>query len=638
MSASASVALQKIVEDDWDWRLKDLPEFATAIGDHQYDSHLDDRSLDAYAARISHCEGVLAAVDQIDLRRLSKDEQVTLRLLQHHCGCVVRGGAFRPWLCPINRLEGPHIELPQLLRYMPFAGREDYNNYVARLSAFPKQIGQVIALMQEGIMSGMLPPLVSQEGVPEQIQASVDALAPAALEKSDLWRSAPDREEKDKQEAAAKAALAGVQVAFQKLRAFVEGVYVPAIKEKRGDSVACLDLPQGDALYRECLRFHTGSETITAAEIHRTGVDEVHRIAALMRTACEKCGLAKKQGDSDYSDVQTFLAALKKDPRFTSSSAEEHVMKYRAVCMSILPELCRLFSINAMPRTPFGVVEMSPAQAEAAPAAYYLGGSGDGTRPGCFFVNTSKLQERPFYEAEALALHEAVPGHHTQTTLAAENDRLPEFRRFMDDRRYSEAPGRFPIDGAFIEGWGLYAESLGEELNQYNDPYQMIGRLSAEMFRACRLVVDTGIHSMGWTPQRAMDYMAKYSAATKANIDAEVKRYCTWPGQATGYKMGELYLQRLRNKFTQALGDKADIRKFHDIVLLQGVQPLYIVEELVDQYIEEQCSGGPSATTLKDGQRGDSGSGSLSAAVGVGIGALVGALAVTSALHFARQK
>lgn len=394
--------------------------------------------------------------------------------MQHHCNCVVRGGEFRPWLQPLNRLEGPHIELVQLLNYMVFNTAKDYAKYLRRLLTFPRQVTQVIDLMREGIKSKMLPPRVSLEGVPKQLQATyepIDGEASADLVvKSPLFREPPSRlpdEERDDLRKQAFQALGQVATAFKELKAFVENTYIPAIEKIRGTSVACLDLPNGQRLYDECLRFHTGSAK-TAAEIHRIGLEEVSRIKKAMREACIQCGMApaSSEGD-DEKQVKEFIKALKTNPKYISSSAEEHVMKYRDACMRIMPELPRIFSIRSMPRTPFAVVEMDKNMAGAAPAAYYLSGAGDGTRPGCFFVNTSKLDERPFYEAESLALHEGIPGHHTQSMLAAENEDLPMFRRYMDDRRYSEAPGRFPIDGAFIEGWGLYAESLGEELNQY---------------------------------------------------------------------------------------------------------------------------------------------------------------------------
>jgi len=432
----------------------------------------------------------------------------------------------------------------------------------------------------------------------------------------------------------AAALLCGVVAeAFEDLGKYLEDAYIPAVAQLRGDSVACSELPNGKALYEACLRFHTGSNA-SAEEIHAKGLAEVERISAEMEEACVECGLVLSGdglgggGDSDSGGgedekelrattrkreaVKAFLGSLHKDPRFVSGSPKEHVDKYKALCMTILPTLPRLFSLQCLPRTPFEVVETPAAMAAQAPSAYYLGGAGDGSRPGTFFVNCSKLFEggRPFYEAEALCLHEAVPGHHTQTMLAAENEELPAFRRFMDDRRYSEAPGRYPIDGAFIEGWGLYSESLGAELGLYRDPFQLVGRLSAEMFRACRLVVDTGLHNQGWTLKQAAGYMASHTAASTENIDAEVKRYATWPGQATGYKMGELELWRLRRRFVSAhqqLSVAADLRVFHDLVLLNGCLPLKVVEELVEEYVRNlsNLSSKVSANEDKDGLHAD---------------------------------
>ena len=329
--------------------------------------------------------------------------------------------------------------------------------------------------------------------------------------------------------------------------------------------------------------------------------------------------------------MKAFLGALKADSRFTEDSGEALVNRYRSICMAIYPSLPKLFSINCMPRTPFAVVATPAAQAEAAPSAYYLGGAGDGSRPGTFFVNCSMLPDRPIYEAEALALHEAIPGHHTQTMLAAENGDLPPFRRFMDDRRYSEGPSRYPIDGAFIEGWGLYSESLGADLGCYKDPYQLIGRLSAELFRSCRLVVDTGIHAMGWSVERAVAFMTENTAASEGNVDAEVKRYCTWPGQAVGYKMGEIEIWRLRRRFMAAFGPAADVRTFHELVLLNGSLPLRIIEELIEEHISEATAdaageGGAQAA----GGKGDATDGMFGAGLAVGL-LVAGAAAIALA-------
>eukprot|EP00614_Pseudopedinella_elastica_P004495 CAMPEP_0172602042 /NCGR_PEP_ID=MMETSP1068-20121228/22240_1 /TAXON_ID=35684 /ORGANISM="Pseudopedinella elastica, Strain CCMP716" /LENGTH=660 /DNA_ID=CAMNT_0013403277 /DNA_START=1 /DNA_END=1983 /DNA_ORIENTATION=+ len=591
--------------------MENLPEFATATGDHRYDDRLDDRSLEAYASRIAWAELVRGRLEAWKQRftlanrsgSASSEARVTARLLEHHCRCVCEGGEFKTWLAPLNRLEGPHTELPQLVNYMRFETAQDYCKYVARLEASPRAVKQVEELLREGIRAKILPPLVGLEGVAAQLSSVEAGLALGRT--GPMWRPCPVATEAAEaaglEERALKALTVDLRKAFAELRKFVVDVYIPAVRKIRGDSVACLDLPSGAALYSACLAFHTGSKRYTAESVHALGLEEVSRISLELRLALEACGLQK---GASQAESKRFLEELKVDPKHQSKTPQEHVAKYRDLCMQILPRLPRLFSIRCMPRTPFAVVETPKAQAEAAPAAYYLGGAGDGTRPGTFFVNTSKLEERPFYEAEALALHEAVPGHHTQTMIAAEAESLPEFRRFMDDRRYSEAPGRYPIDGAFIEGWGLYSESLGKELGLYKDPYQLVGRLSAELFRAARLVVDTGLHTKGWAVKQAIEYMCSNTAASAANVEAEVKRYCVWPGQATGYKIGELELWRLRRRFEcSGLGRSgAGLRAFHDLVLLNGSLPLGLVEELIEDAIKAHDDENAASTKKQDSE------------------------------------
>ena len=420
--------------------MKNLPEFATATGDHRYDHLLDDRSLEAYSARIEWCKGVLAKVEAWKAAHrstASKEAMVSARLLRHHCRCMVEGGKFRTYLAPLNRLEGPHSELPQLVAYMKFETVQDYGKYLSRLKAIPAALHQVTALLREGVATGMVPPEVGLEGVVDQLAATEKALDHCTS--SPLWRPCPGGPAGALFEDEAKALLCGpIKAAFGALRHFVASKYVPAVAALRQGSVACVDLPGGQALYEECLRFHTGSAA-TAAEIHATGLREVARIGVEMAAACAACGMP------EGGDVKGFLAALKADPKFVAASGPGLVATYRDVCMRILPELPKLFSIRCMPRTPFAVIATPDAQAEAAPSAYYLGGAGDGSRPGTFFVNTSLLPDRPTYEAEALALHEAIPGHHTQTMLAAENEAMPPFRRFMDDRRYQVRKVPFPL-------------------------------------------------------------------------------------------------------------------------------------------------------------------------------------------------
>jgi uncharacterized protein (DUF885 family) len=472
----------------------------------------------------------------------------------------------------------------------------------------------------------MLPPAVGLEGVGDQLEASIASLNDGDGKQSPLWRACPNSANSSAsaihalEQEVSEVLTTSVKYAFISLKKFVVDTYVNEVIDIRGKSNACLDLPNGAKLYDSCLKFHIGSAK-TAKEVHEIGLKEVARITKEMKDACIACGMAKD------GCVKDFLNELNENPQFIANNEDELVSYYRDVCMGIYPNLPKIFSINCMPRTPFAVIKTPTAQADQAPAAYYLGGAGDGTRAGTFYVNTSVLPERPIYYAESLSLHEAIPGHHTQTMLAAENQDLPNFRRFMDDRRYSEAPGRYPIDGAFIEGWGLYSEALGTELGCYSDPYQLVGRLNMEMFRSCRLVVDTGLHAFGWTVQQAKDYMTANTCSSETDIDAEVKRYCTWPGQATGYKMGELEIWRLRRRFESKLSN-ASVRDFHDIVLLQGSLPLCVIEQILEDYLEEKTSLSPRKSQTTPVSIEENNSGAFSMGVWVGMVLCVGAMVI----------
>lgn len=597
--------LAEIVNTDWTFRLRDLPEFATAIGEHTLDNLLDDRSPEACERRITHARDTAALLEQEfgDARGLSAEDTLTLRLLLHHCRTHADGGRFRQYLCCLNRLEGPHTELPQLFKYMSLESAFQYEQYTQRLAAIPAQLQQVQALLTQGLAEKIVPPLCGLEGVAEQIESICAPVQNGStVSESSLWHSPPSSSYKspEAENAARGKATSNLTTAlhaFVAFHGFVKDTYIPGVAKLRpgtfanpGAGTSCFALPDGQAMYAACLRFHTSSSR-TAAEIHALGCAEVERIGNELREAAMRCDL----WPAANGDMKAFHALLRKDPRFYSATPEEHVNKYRALCKKIDPLLCKLFS--TLPRCPYGVEATPAGAAAAAPTAYYLGGAGDGTRAGVFYANTSKLEERPWYEAEALTLHEAVPGHHVQTMLAAENMDLAPFRRYMDDRKYYEAPGRYPIEGAYIEGWGLYSEYLGTELGVYKDPYQLIGRLSAEMWRATRLVVDTGIHAQGWSLQRAADYMEQHTMTSRANIEAEVRRYSTWPGQACGYKCGELELKRLRKKFEDGWRKAAeraacdpkpppDVRKFHNLVLLSGAMPLYVLEQVIDEFIE----------------------------------------------------
>ncbi|MCA9269396.1 MAG: DUF885 domain-containing protein, partial [Planctomycetales bacterium] len=349
--------------------------------------------------------------------------------------------------------------------------------------------------------------------------------------------------------------------AYRKFLTFMREEYVPACRGSIGASA----LPQGREWYRYCVRHYTSLD-LTPLEVHETGKAEVARIAMEMDAVVKK---AKFSGDR-----QAFVEHLRTDPRYYATSKEELLKEVSLTLKRMDGELPRLF--GRLPRTPYGVREVPEYIAPATTAAYYSMPAGDGSRAGFYYVNTFNLKSRPLYQVTALSLHEAVPGHHLQLALQQEMD-LPNFRRFSHFT-------------AFIEGWGLYAERLGLEVGFYEEPVDDFGRLSYEMWRACRLVVDTGVHYFGWTRQEAIDYMLTHTALSKHNITAEVDRYIAWPGQALAYKIGELKIRQLRSQAERALGERFDVREFHDAVLADGAVPLDVLEANIARYIQERTS------------------------------------------------
>jgi uncharacterized protein (DUF885 family) len=396
---------------------------------------------------------------------------------------------------------------------------------------------------------------------------------------------------------------------WQKLVSFLENDYVPNLRDEIS---ATHGYPDGETFYKDCLEFHT-TTTMTPQEIHQLGLDEVARIRQTMNDIATDAGFPDR--------LQDYMEHLRTGKEFEPKDAASLLAHYRDITGRISPALLNLFHIQTLPRSPFEIKETPPAGASMAPAAYYLAGSPDPSqpRPGMFYVNTSELPTRRTYECEALSLHEAIPGHHTQAAIQGENTNLPDFRRYCEDRRYFEAPCRFPFYTGYIEGWGLHCETLGEELNLYKNPSDRMGQLSMEALRSCRLVVDTGMHALGWSADDALQYMLTNTAMGEHDAKTEVSRYITWPGQATAYKVGERFIRKLRTKAETAFGSNSsmdgggggggaafDPRDFYHVVLTCGPVPLSTLETLVDEYIAAGTTtgadntgkaGGRSATT-----------------------------------------
>ena len=562
-TSAASKNLEKFFEEEWEWGLKEYPERATYLGDPRYNDRLTDLSLEALERRNRRQLDVLARLKKIDPPALTEDERLSYDLFQTQLERAIEGQKFLVDLMPVNQQDGVYKDFAILSTITPFRTAKDYRDYLARLSAFPRQVDQTIALMEEGRKKGWTQPAVPLRDVPDAVRAQIHS----DPEKSVHWKpfekfpdavAQPDR---DALRIEGRRRIA-VEVfpAYQKLYAYLLRDYLPAGRKE----IAASTLPDGPEYYAYEIRRHTTTNR-TAKEIHDTGLAEVARIRRQMEDIIKK---VRFKGDFD-----DFVKFLRTDPRFYYKTAADLLTGYRDICKRIDPELIRLF--GTLPRTPYGVIPTPDFEAPTSTTAYYRPGSPEAARPGSFVANTYRLETRPKYEMEALTIHEAVPGHHLQISLAQELTGVPKFRRH----------GGFT---AFVEGWGLYSESLGDEMGFYTDPYSKFGQLTYEMWRAVRLVVDTGMHAFGWSRQRAIDYMKANTAKTEHDITVEIDRYIVWPGQALAYKTGELKLKELRARAQSELGERFDIRRFHDAVLLAGALPLDILEKRVDAWIAKE--------------------------------------------------
>ena len=562
-SSDAARKLHALFDEDWQWNLQQYPESATLLGDNRYNDRVTDYSFDAIERRKAHEREMLDRAQKIDRSQLAGQDAISYDLFLRDKKLNVEGGRFPIEYMPIDQMNGVQISFGQLAGSTPFRNDKDYDDYVARLAAFSRQIDQLIGLMRRGIETKWVPAAVPLRSVPAQIEGQI-ADDPT---KSPLFgpfaRFPQDVSPGDRARLvdSGKKVIAGsLTPALKKLDSFFKETYLPACRKDIGASA----LPDGDAFYQYSIRRHT-TTSLTAKEIHEIGKREVARIHKEMEARVQQVGFK--------GSFQDFLTFLRTDSRFYYSRADELVAGYSYIAKQADGKLPDLFA--ELPRTPYGVKVIPDYEAPAQTTAYYQPGAADGSRAGFYMINTYKLDTRPKYEMEALTLHESVPGHHLQIARSQELKGLPDFRR---NAGYT----------AYIEGWGLYAESLGTEMGFYTDPYSKFGQLTYEMWRACRLVVDTGMHAFGWSRQQAIDFMKENTAKTENDIIVEVDRYIVWPGQALAYKMGELKIKELRAKARRELGARFDVRRFHNAVLDDGPLPLDLLESRMNEWIAEQ--------------------------------------------------
>jgi uncharacterized protein (DUF885 family) len=554
-----SEKFRQLIAEEWETRMVEDPLLATFTGDQRFNDRLPGMAEADFERRMGLMRGFLDRLAAIDREALPPADRLDYDIFGRLLSNELRLLEFRAYRLPLSKAGGFHTYFPELHLQVPLATIRDYENYIARLNAFPRYVDDHIEIMRIGLREGHVPARVTLEGVdgnlrPQIVDDPVQSLLYTPFKQ--FPASFPGPESRRLAGAGAAAIRDSVVPAYAALLRFVTGEYLPAARE----TIAAADLPEGNLYYLHCIRYYTSLD-LTPQEIHQTGLEEVRRIRVEMDDVIKKVGF-----DGDF---KAFIEFLRTDPRFYVTAPEDLLARTALILKRMDGELPRLF--KTLPRLPYGIREIPDFAAPGNTAAYYQPGSGDGTRAGYYYVNTYDLPSRPLYEIEALSLHEAVPGHHLQIALQQELD-LPNFRRF----------GGFT---SFVEGWALYSERLGLEAGFYTDPYSDFGRLSYEMWRACRLVVDTGMHALSWSRQQAIDYMAANTSSTLLNITNEVDRYIAWPGQALAYKIGEIRIRLLRARAEQDLGPRFDLREFHDILLTSGAVPLDVLEEMVTAWV-----------------------------------------------------
>ncbi|MBI4576760.1 MAG: DUF885 domain-containing protein [Planctomycetes bacterium] len=565
-----------LLAEDLEAQSRRYPVWASVRGDRRHDHLLTDESPAAHQAWAEDARARLGRLEAVPWEGLSAERRVDAALLRRELTSRLEAWRFRDWLAPITQIDGPHEWLPELADRMGVRTRERREAWLARLRAFEPYGDQLLANLRAGLEAGLTPPRRVMAGAAGQCRAQATAAHEADPTTHPVYAPFRDLAGDDPQTRAARAVVLAVVVpVFRRLADFLEETYVPGCRE----SIAAVARPDGEAYYAWRLREHS-TTAMSAREIHELGLAEVARIRremdeAIARTAFPAGG---RTGDALF---RAFVEHLRTDRRFYHSTPEALVADYRDVAKRIDGELPRLF--RRLPRNPYGVKAMSGEMAATAPTAYYFSGSLENGTPGWFMANTGRLDARPRYERVPLTLHEAVPGHHLQIALAKELEDVPEWRQ---EQGYT----------VYVEGWALYAERLGLEMGEgprglYADPYDDFGRLSYEMWRALRLVVDPGIHALGWSRERAVETMLASSALTRENVEREVDRYITWPGQAVAYKIGELRIRDLRRRAEEALGEGFDLRGFHDAVLGGGALPLDLLEERVMAWVAEARRG-----------------------------------------------
>jgi len=561
--ASEAERLHELFKVDWDYAMAVSPESATYNGYPGGETRWTDLSREAIARRKALASRALPALATIDRAQLGPVDRVSYDIFKRLTEEEVEGNRFPRELYQLTQLNGIHQDAAQVLQSMPAENAEQLENQLARLKALPAEVDHVISLLEEGLAKGVTPPQITLREVPTQVlnQIPEEPLkSPLLGAFVNLPAAVSGEKGLEFRAAGAKIYAEEVRPAFQRLEKFVREKYLPGARQ----TIAASDLPDGKAWYAWRIKTETSTD-LTAQQIHDIGLAEVKRIRAEMERVKAETGFK--------GSLQEFFAYLRTDPKFFFTDKEDLLRAYRDIAKRADPQLIKLF--KTLPRTPYGVLPVPTYAEKSQTTAYYYPGAAETGRPGYFFANTYALNTRPKWEMEPLTLHEAVPGHHLQISLAQEMSDLPDFRRHNG---YT----------AFVEGWGLYSESLGEEMGFYTDPYAKFGQLTYEMWRSVRLVVDTGMHALGWSRQQAIDFFKDNTPKSEHDITVEIDRYIVWPGQALAYKLGELKIKELRAYASKELGARFDVRLFHDEVLRNGAVPLSVLETHIKEWVAAQ--------------------------------------------------
>jgi uncharacterized protein (DUF885 family) len=562
-SATGSAKLQPLLDEIWQYNLSISPILATSQGVHDFDNKLADVSPDALEKQDSQFRAFLKKLSLIDKTELNRTEQISLLIQQRNLQNHIDQYRFNAHYMPLTSESSFHSSLAFLPRSSRFETLGDYQNYLARLEQFPTYFEQQINWMRKGIQSGFIQPKVVLQGFEDSVKAFIhdspeDSIFYTPFQ--NLQGANVDSIQQQKFGEQASLIIANqIFSAYQKFYDFLITEYIPKSKT----NIAAKSLPNGSDYYQNRSDFYTTTQ-MSVDDIHSLGLDEVKRIRSEMQTVVDQL---------EYKgNINQFIQYLRTDKKFYAQTADELIKQASYIAKKMDAKLPQLF--NYLPRTPYGVEPVPENIAPKYTTGRYISPTND-SQPGYYWVNTYALDKRPLYALTALTLHEAVPGHHLQISLSREMTELPEVRRYT-------------YISAFGEGWGLYSEFLGKEVGMYNDPYDEFGRLSYEMWRACRLVVDTGMHIKGWSRQKAIDFMLENTALSEHNVKTEIDRYISWPAQALSYKIGELTIKKLRKQTEVALGEQFDLRAFHHAVLKHGSVPLSVLEANIQQFIQQQ--------------------------------------------------